>query len=943
MAFFLSSCSEGEIDLKSNSQKEREIVSEGFEQSAPPNSQEIGPDPLFINSWHLVNSGQKSFARESGELGEDVGLGMLHQDGIQGEGIKLAFSDNGHELTHPELWFNRLKGMSRNYSSSFSDKWHNKNPTPLGERSVHAHGTSVAGLAVASADNYIGSKGLAPRAKFAGFLYVGVANSYDKMLDQAHGDFDIFNYSYGRNSCRFNRVSSSYIDQLQYGVNELRGGLGAVYVKAAGNEFIGLRSECSEQDKEAFYFGNVALEREHSSPYMIVVGANNARGKSASYSTPGPALWVTAPGGEFGDLYPALVGPDLMGCHRGSSQSGDQVNDFEEGKHFENESCDYTSTMNGTSASTPLVSATVALMLEVNPDLSWREVKLILAQTARKIDPFLGPTRHPIYVGLEGHTYQRGWVQNAAGFNFHNWYGLGAVDASEAVKVARNYQGGLPKLQQTLKADGDWKYETAQNLGLEVPDADSQGVESEIFVAEDLTIEAVQIRLSVEHTFASDLGVELTSPSGTVSQLMTINSGIVEKSLDNVLLLSNAFLGEGSKGSWTLKVIDGAQNDLGVLKNWKVNIWGHSPSSNPSTPSSFLLSKNDTNPLTSKPSPEGMVLKLNQKDIQTAQRSPGFPKLSGSPGRSAVAPKTALTKKILNTAGSISYEWKTYNFEIMDKKEELKKFNLIDFIINPELKVRLEVLANEKNIRLMQRSIESGQLKWSRSFSLPENQIVFGSIWAEENTVIIASRDPQGRVFFWEINEQEPISVTKKIDTKILSRLTKAKTILLNNETYLLVWDDYFLHRWFYQEEQEKISLKPVSFQGEQILSVFEDKKQIYAWTKNKQEAKLWKIDGDESFLINKTKIEFEDNVLMPLSKESFLTLDSERNLWLRLSTKGDERKEKLPGMTSLFDKTDIHIQSEPEGEILVLWGYEEKSQLFHEFKFYLEGLNDEK
>jgi hypothetical protein len=325
-----------------------------------------------------------------------------------------------------------------------------------------------------------------------------------------------------------------------------------------------------------------------------------------------------------------------------------------------------------------------------------------------------------------------------------------------------------------------------------------------------------------------------------------------------------------------------------------------------------------------------------------AERSPGFPKLSQSRTNSIRKPIMAF-EKTLNTIGSIPYEWKTYSVDNVDKKEKLKNFDLINFTINPERTLRLEVFVKKNAIKLVQRFLENGQLKWDKSFSLPDGQEVFGMNWSEENTVIIASRGPQGNVSFFEINEQGPVSATKKINTKLLSRLTHARTINLNNETYLLVWDDYFLHQWPYQSEKKNTSLKPVSFQGEKIVSVFNDRNQIYAWTQNKQKLKLWKVDGDESFFIKKSELEFDEPTLLPLSKESFLTLDNEKKLWLRLFKKGGELKEKLPGLTSLFDKNDVHIQNNTEGDILVLWGYEDKSQLFHEFKFYLEGLSDDK
>jgi subtilisin-like proprotein convertase family protein len=94
-------------------------------------------------------------------------------------------------------------------------------------------------------------------------------------------------------------------------------------------------------------------------------------------------------------------------------------------------------------------------------------------------------------------------------------------------------------------------------------------------VTQDYVIESIQIKISTNHTQVGDLGVELTSPSGTNSKLLLINSNIQHAGLSDYTLLTNAFYREHSLGDWTIKVIDGAASDIGHLTSWKIKVNGH--------------------------------------------------------------------------------------------------------------------------------------------------------------------------------------------------------------------------------------------------------------------------------------------------------------------------------------------------------------------------------
>jgi subtilisin family serine protease len=528
------------------------------DKSSTPTS---GTDPLLSFQWHLNNTGQNSFSSGSGSSGNDINFDL--DASKDGSGIIVAVSDDAVQVSHEDLSDNAVSSLHRNY--------HQSGPVFSGDPSPGsgdtAHGTAVAGIILASSDNGIGGRGVAPSAQLAGFRFLNSLQSTEKFIDQANGPIDVFNYSYGASTCVFAEYPSSYIAQLEFGVNFLRSGKGAIYVKSAGNDFISPLTACYSSAPSNFAFlGNANLENVNSFPFSIIVGAFNATGVASSYSTPGSSVWVSAPGGEFGKDNPAIVTTDLEGCDVGNSVSSATANDFEKGNQL-NSNCNYTSTMNGTSSAAPMVSGVVALMLKENPSLTWRDVKYILAKTATHIDSSRAATTHPLGADLSGHTYQDGWVTNSASFNFHNWYGFGSVNADAAISMASTYSsdwGVMTKISETNPA-----------LSLSIPDNLSSGVENTIDISSELEIEAVQIVVDIDHELVGDLGIELTSPSGTKSQLMLINSGLVQTDINNGVLLSNAFYMEEAKGEWKIKVIDGATGDTGTLNSWTLNIYGH--------------------------------------------------------------------------------------------------------------------------------------------------------------------------------------------------------------------------------------------------------------------------------------------------------------------------------------------------------------------------------
>ena len=535
-------------------------------------------DPLATQQWHLKNTGQNAFADGTGAAGIDINVEPVFSTfGFTGNGVIAAVVDTGLEIAHEDLAANVIPGQSWDFING------DTNPTNTVD-TTGDHGTSVAGL-IAMAKNTVGGIGVAPTARLKGFNFISSNQSQQFFLDSLGGstsnpnssDVFVFNQSFGVSNTEDFPIDP--LEEAQYlsGVSDLRGGKGALYVKAAGNGFSG----CGPTSCE-----NANFDPTNTLPYQIVVGAVNADGIKASYSTTGSAIWASAPGGEFGrnavaggtpgsvDVEPAMVTTDQSGCVNGYSRTGIGVNN---GSTFDNggapnTSCNYTNGMNGTSSATPVTVGTIALILEANPALTWRDVKHILASTARQIDA--GRPAVSITLGNGGvYIAEPAWTTNFAGFKFHNWYGFGMLNASAAVNMARTYAlGQLGALTNT-------GFIASGALGLAIPDNSSVGATTTLNVPNTpgvQFIEAVQIRVSATHTFTGDLGIELTSPKGTRSVLKNIRDQFGgSANLSNMVLLSNAFYGENPAGTWTIKVVDGDAIDTGTLDNWAIRVYGH--------------------------------------------------------------------------------------------------------------------------------------------------------------------------------------------------------------------------------------------------------------------------------------------------------------------------------------------------------------------------------
>lgn len=349
-------------------------VLEEFEVPVPSN-------PLFPLQWHLKST--KSFEGLNGPqaINPKAHLSVFdawNRLGNKGSSnITIAIIDRGFDINHPDLKDNIVHSH---------DVWEDK-PFDIDSESNKRsdHGTPCAGLALAR-DNGSGTIGVAPNSKFmplsgTSFYIKDTKVMYNHCLKH---NADIISCSWGSVKPE-HEYTPEHEDIIKNAATKGRDGKGCIIVCAAGNKK-----------------GNVInVIARH--PDVICVGASTSEDFHSHESNRGFEVDVVAP--SNGGNWP-LVAP------KASWDDAEWFENTKEKKHklIKGPYKDF----GGTSAATPLVAGVCALILSANPNLTAKEVKEILIQTADKIG-------HPSNY-VNGHSRR---------------YGYGRVNADKAVAEAQ--------------------------------------------------------------------------------------------------------------------------------------------------------------------------------------------------------------------------------------------------------------------------------------------------------------------------------------------------------------------------------------------------------------------------------------------------------------------------------------------------------------------------
>jgi subtilisin-like proprotein convertase family protein len=487
--------------------EEQKIVSSSLLLARQQSKRTLPNDQYIDKQWHL------KFGSQSGALpGTDVNIDTVWSyptvgAGLRGRGIYVGIVDDGLETGHPDLAANVVTSIGRDWNGGDTD------PNP---ETGDDHGTACAGNVAAVGNNGIGVSGTAPEAKLVGMRLIsttaGDTAEADAMTWKATGAqiIHILSNSWGPSDdgTTLEGPGTFTLAALKSAVETGRNGKGTIITWAGGNG--GAYNDNSNYDGYA------------NSIYTIAVGAFDSQSRQASYSEQGANLVICAPSNgsspALGIITVDRLG--LLGYNNGAISA-------------EISNPDYTQTFGWTSSAAPTLSGIIALILEANPNLGWRDVQEIIMRSAKKVN-----------------DTDADWKTQIApdNINHNHKFGAGLIDAAAAVNMAVNWVNLSAQLRRRIPQTG---------LNLAIPNKNTAGITREFVITpqDNLRVEHVTVTVNINHSARGNLKITLTSPNGTVSRLAEVHSDMNDN-YANWTFMTVRNWGESALGTWLLKVTD---------------------------------------------------------------------------------------------------------------------------------------------------------------------------------------------------------------------------------------------------------------------------------------------------------------------------------------------------------------------------------------------------
>nr|XP_021497510.1 proprotein convertase subtilisin/kexin type 4 isoform X2 [Meriones unguiculatus] len=462
----------------------------------------VPTDPWFPKQWYMNN-----------EMQPDLNILKVWSQGLTGRGVVVSILDDGIEKDHPDLWANYDPLASYDFNDYDPDP--QPRYTPSDE---NRHGTRCAGEVSATANNGFCGAGVAFNAKIGGVRMLDgtitdIVEAQSLSLQPQH--IHIYSASWGPEDDGRTVDGPGVLtrEAFRRGVTKGRQGLGTLFIWASGNG--------------GLHYDNCNCDGYTNSIHTLSVGSTTRQGRVPWYSEACASTFTTTfSSGVATD--PQIVTTDL---HH-------QCTD----KHT------------GTSASAPLAAGMIALALEANPLLTWRDMQHLVVRASR-----------PAQLQAED------WRINGVGRQVSHHYGYGLLDAGLLVDLARVWLPTQPQKKCTIRVVHSPIPIVPRMLVAKNVSACSGGSRRLI-----RSLEHVQVQLSLTYSRRGDLEISLTSPMGTRSTLVAIRPlDISGQGYNNWIFMSTHYWDEDPQGLWTLGLENkGYYFNTGTLYYYTLLLYG---------------------------------------------------------------------------------------------------------------------------------------------------------------------------------------------------------------------------------------------------------------------------------------------------------------------------------------------------------------------------------
>ncbi|KAM3721271.1 Furin-like protease [Dirofilaria immitis] len=462
-------------------------------------------DPLWSDMWYLnptvYDRGFDHNVREAWDLG------------YTGKGVVVTILDDGLERTHPDI--------APNYDAkaSYDVNDRDEDPTPRYDYTdENRHGTRCAGEVAAIFNNSLCIVGIAYNARIGGIRMLdGDVTDAVEAASLAHNSdhIDIYSASWGPDDDGRTVDGPAKLTRRAFekGIREGRRGLGSIFVWASGNGGKDADSCNCDGYTNSIYTLSISSATEHGNIPWYSEACSSTLATAYSSGATGEKMIITT------DLH---------------------------------HSC--TNAHTGTSASAPLAAGIVALTLEANPKLTWRDMQHIVVRTARPLNLRAGD-----------------WIINGVGKKVSHSFGFGLMDAGAMVRLASNWTT-VPE-QRKCVVFYPARYKTVPHgnrlqLQLYTDGCASYPRNKVGFV------EHVQAIITLTAPKRGDIQIYLTSPSGTRSTLLAKRARDTSRTgFREWAFMTTHNWGEIAVGLWTLEINNDGWDDAELIR-WDLVLYG---------------------------------------------------------------------------------------------------------------------------------------------------------------------------------------------------------------------------------------------------------------------------------------------------------------------------------------------------------------------------------